>query len=186
MSGQRSAASGGAGGRRALVDEAERQRARLSAAVGWLLAAQAAQAGPAVLRPRHAHVRATFKAAIDAARAVTAHSPDVTAVQTWRRELTRLKAAGQRHLMQESDDLGALVPEVVQVGSRAATGPDQPGLQFEAPSQVARTLPEPRIGVDLRASVDRDPTSFPVPRSGRPAQRPASRARTGTGPRSAA
>lgn len=139
------------------VTSAQLARTRLEHAVGRLLAARAAQVGPAVLRPRHAAVRQAFLAAADAVRAVLAQTTDPDDRRRWQRELTRLSSAGQMHLMQERDDLGCVLPDPVRVGSRAATGPAQPGVAFEAASHVAADLPQPRIGLDLRAVVDGEP-----------------------------
>lgn len=156
---------------RDLVTAAQRARTRLDDAMGRLLTARAAQVGPAVLRPRHLAVRQAFVAAADAVRAVLAQPTLLDDRGVWQRELTRLSSAGQLHLMQERDDLGCVLPETVRVGSRAATGPAQPGVQFEAASHVTAELAQPRIGLDLRAVVDGEPP--PPPRAGRRPQRSA-------------
>jgi hypothetical protein len=75
-------------------------------------------------------------------------------VQVWSTELVRLAQVGAWLSTAIADDPSLLVPTVVRVGSRAATGPHIAGMVAEPKSLVAATLHQPRIGVDLRRVVD--------------------------------
>jgi len=73
----------------------------------------------------------------------------------WAAELVRLGEIDVWLRRWTMDRLGVNVVSTVRVGSRAATGPHVAGLISEPESLTAATLNQPRIGVDLRAIVDR-------------------------------
>ncbi|HVA59027.1 MAG TPA: hypothetical protein VNG13_00635 [Mycobacteriales bacterium] len=110
-------------------------------------ALQATEPGPAPPhhRPRHA------------TRAVPAE------IRTWSAELFRLTDIGVWLRRTTLDDLGVHLPATVRIGSRAASGPHNPGLDFEPADLVAATLHQPRIGVDLPAAIDGEAAPAPRP-----------------------
>lgn len=75
-------------------------------------------------------------------------------VQAWLTEFVRLAEIGVWLRRVTADEPGVLIPTVVRVGSRAATGPHVAGLVAEPQSLIDATLHEPRIGRDLQAIVD--------------------------------
>lgn len=98
----------------------------------------------------------------DATAAV--HALEPPAVRPWSAELVRLAEIGVWLRRTTLDDLGVHIPTVVRVGSYAANGPRIAGLAFGAADSVR--LREPRIGVDLQATVDnndRQPAPAPAP-----------------------
>lgn len=74
-------------------------------------------------------------------------------VHPWSAELVRLAKVEAWLRRTTLDDLGVHVPTVVRVGSLAATGPHIAGMVTE-PDDLTAALHEPRIGVDLQATVD--------------------------------
>jgi len=82
------------------------------------------------------------------------------AADRWSSELVRLSEIADWLWRTTRDDLGVHLPTTVRVGTYAATGPHIAGLDFGT-GDLAE-LHQPRIGVDLRAIIDRvdqDPTT---------------------------
>ena len=133
-----------------LVDEMERSLVALDAARSALQVATGTGAPLAVRRAAHAAVTAAFDAADRPLRRATtlARSGPYLAWRDWRRRLSTLDAAKQRHLFAEMDVVGGLGQGSIQSVDTGMSGPSIGDLQHgetQAPDSPAT------YGLDMAA-----------------------------------
>lgn len=107
------------------------------------------------MRIQHARVKAAGLLALEGARAAAAVAPTRADRQEWLGAAARVTSLRQAHLMQERDELGALLPNAVRIGTRAASGPHQAGMHGDPDDLARERLSEPRYGVDVVALLAR-------------------------------